>query len=149
METIMRPQLTVSPNWELMQGDDYAVPTFMRKDRSGNNVFQISAALSLDEEDPTTGADLETLAARWVESLEGKTVAQSKGHCEFGEYASAVFTAHDFPHCQLWCMTDNVHLLFVTFICEVPPTPEELSEVEAMALSLTLSDHEDGSASVH
>ena len=149
MDDVVRPQLSVNPNWELMEGDDYVVPTFMRKGRSANNVFQISAALNVEEKDLSGGADLETLAARWVESLDGKSVEQSKGRCDFGEFASAVFTAHEFPYCQLWCISDNTHLLFVTFICEVPPTPEEQKEVEAMALSLTLSDRTQGSAAVH
>jgi hypothetical protein len=149
MENIMTPQLAVHPNWELMQGADYPVPTFMRKGRAGHNVFQISAAMQLEEKELSTSADLETLAVKWVESLDGKAVGQSKGRCEFGEFASAVFTAQDLPYCQLWCISNNVHLIFVTFICEVAPTPDELKEVETMALSLTLPDRAEDSRSVH
>src|SRR5262249_44997707 len=142
----MKPSLALNPNWEIVDNDN---PTLMRKGRSANNSLQISVVWNEEARDLGASNDLEALACAWVESLGGRSIQQSRGACTYGEFFSSIFSAKNLPYCQLWCISNNVHFIFATFICEGPPTPEEIREVERMALSLTLPDHVDRVGSVH
>jgi hypothetical protein len=129
----MEPQILLDPNWEWVDG----TYTLFRKGRPHYNALQISIALN--EEKKILGtADLDILVLNWVERIGGRSLQQSRGQCSYGEFSSSIFSARDFPHCQLWCISNGIHFIFVTFICDATPTTEELNETEAMALSLTL-----------
>jgi hypothetical protein len=129
----MEPQILLDPNWEWVDG----TYTLSRKGRSNINTLQISIALNKEEKILGISA-LDMLALNWVERIGGKSLQQFRGQCSYGEFSSSIFSAEDFPHCQLWCISNGIHFIFATFICDVTPTAEELNEVEAMALSLTL-----------
>jgi hypothetical protein len=129
----MEPQILLDPNWEWADGNY----TLYRKGRPNYNPLQISIVLNKEEKILGTAA-LDMLALNWVERIGGKSLQQSRGRCSYGEFSSSVFSARDFLHCQLWCISNGIHFIFATFICDVTPTTEELNEVEAMALSLTV-----------
>jgi hypothetical protein len=112
-------------------------PTFMRKGRLNNNAFQISFAWNEKGKPLSKDIPVEMLARDLVEKqLKGKPLQEFAGDCRYGNFVSVVFSAETFSHCQVWCVTNGIHLIFATFICETPPTPSELNEVEEMALSL-------------
>jgi hypothetical protein len=117
--------------------DHPGVPTFMRKRRSNNNAFQISSAWNMDGQDLISKIRLEALAKELVvHRLQGTPLREFSGDCGYGKFASVVFSAESFSHCQVWFVSNGVHFISATFICDGPPTLEELNEAEGMALSL-------------
>jgi len=133
----LRPGLALSANWELVR-DPLQIPAFMRKGRGNNNALQISTSINKDGKLLVPEPDVEKIAEASVSRLGGKPTRIFSGVCEFGKFGSAIFAAKDFAHCQLWSITDGIHFLTATFICDALPTAEEMSEVEKMMMSLTL-----------
>ena len=71
----------------------------------------------------------------------GGVVTESQvGDCVFGRYGTAIFKAREFKYCQCWTITDGVHFILATYICDAVPDSDELREVSAMAVSLRLID---------
>jgi hypothetical protein len=133
----LRPGLALNENWELVANAS-GPPTFMRKGRRNNNALQISKAINKDGKPLVPEPDVEKIAEASVARFGGKPTRIFSGVCHFGKFGSAVFAVNNFAHCQIWSITDGVHFLTATFICDSSPAAEELSEVEKMVMSLTL-----------
>ena len=135
MEPI-KPTLVLDPSWEMVDGP-YNPPAFMKKGRANNNAFQISSAWNDGGKSLGKSITTEVLARDLVvRRLNGVPLREYTGRCRYGEFTSVIFSAQTFAHCQVWCVSNGIHIISATFICDWPPTQEELEEVEGMALSL-------------
>jgi len=129
--------LALNENWELV-GNASQPPAFMRKGRINNNALQISTSINKEEKPLMPEPDVEKIAGASVARFGGKPTKVFNGVCRFGKFGSSVFAVNNFAHCQIWSITNGVHFLTATFICDSAPTAEEMNEVEQMVMSLTL-----------
>ena len=136
----MKPSLVLNPSWERV--DNPSVPfTFMRMGRSNSNALQISFAWNKERKHLDKNTTVEILASKLVEDqLNGIPLRKYAGNCRYGKFASIIFSAENFAHCQVWFISNGIHFLAATFICDAPPALEELAEAEAMALSLCFKE---------
>jgi hypothetical protein len=130
-------RLHLNPNWEEVKGVSN-VPTYMRKGRTNNNALQVSFAITTSDARPEINP--EKVIVAWVERIGGEVVEVSSSESSFGKMASATFSARDFAHCQAWFSTDGVNIIQATFICDGPPSADELAEVSEMVRSTNLGE---------
>jgi len=68
----------------------------------------------------------------------GELVESSAGTCRFGNYGTAVFRSEKHPRSQVWIVTDGSDHILATHICSQSPEPNEIAEVQRIAISLAL-----------
>jgi hypothetical protein len=79
---------------------------------------------------PNVG-DLIDLARGHGESHEaGELVETFGGSCSLGEFGSAIFSSAEFPHTQLWYLTNGLDFVLATFVCTEKPGTDEIAEAQ-------------------
>lgn len=133
----MQLGLAFNHNWETAVFKDSS-SALMRKGRSNNNALQFSFSENINEKKIEPAIDLLAVIQNFVAGDGGRLIHTFTGSCEYGRFASATFSARSFSHCQVWCITNEVHIITATFICDADPSEVELQEVEKMVMSLKL-----------
>lgn len=135
----MTPFMNLHPQWQTVEnaGGPW---TLMRKDRKNQNALQISSMQRNSGERLVPEPNPETMAAAWATKMGGIVSESSAGESAFGRFGAAVFTARQLPYCQCRILTNGVHFIQATYICNAIPEAEELRDIAAMAQSLKLID---------
>lgn len=128
--------LTLSPNWEELQGGAGAVQRLMRRDRTNKNNLEISMTWNQRGTPLDPRPDPAGLAAT-LGTKRGATVeSRSEGKCAAGRYGRVVLSLPGAAYAEAWIVTDDMHLFLATYTCDVAPTREELQEVADMVMSV-------------
>lgn len=137
----MIPQLAMHKDWSPIHnpGD---VWTLMKKSRQDNNALQISSMQKPTRTRLMPKPDVEQVAATMAAKLAGEIAGNvqeiSSGTSKFGRYGTAVFSGREFPHGQIWSLTNEIDFITASYICDTRPTPEEIEDLRQMVLSLIL-----------
>jgi hypothetical protein len=135
----MIPYLNLSSNWQTVEsaGGPW---TLMKKSGADANAFQISSMQRQSGRKLDPEPNLLEFATHFAIRSGGVVTESHVGDCVFGRYGTAIFKAREFKYCQCWTITDGVHFIFATYVCDAVPDSNELREVSAMAVSLKLID---------
>jgi len=134
-----RIDLTLSPNWEEVQGMA-AVQRLLRRDRANRNAVEISMTWNQSGKRLNPRPDPAGLAATLAANRGATVKDRSEGTCRAGRYGRVVLSLPNLAHGEAWILTDDVHMFLATYTCEVAPTPEEVREVTDMVMSVHWSE---------
>jgi hypothetical protein len=70
----------------------------------------------------------------------GQVVEETTGKCSLGDLGSVLFHSDRVTRAQVWCLTDGHVAVLVTHICEKPPDPAEIDEVQTIVQNLTVTE---------
>jgi len=135
----MIPYVNLSDRWHTAENPG-GPWTLKKKSAHDNNAFQISSMQRRSGQKLDPEPDLQVFAAQFARKSGGLVSESNTGECAFGRFGTAVFKAREFQYCQCWTITDGIHFILATYICDAMPDPDELRDVSAMALSLRLID---------
>jgi len=127
--------LAISPNWEEMPSGN--VQALMRRNRTNNNVLQISFTRSLTGRPLSPPPDPVEMAAALVRQQGGRADQGFEGQCAVGKFGRVIYSADKLAYGEAWIVTDGSHLFLATFSCNASPSAEELREVAEMVTSVT------------
>ena len=135
----MIPYLNLSSNWQTVENPG-GPWTLKKKSGDDGNAFQISSMQSRSGKKLDPEPNLLQFATQFAIKNGGVVTGSQVGDCVFGRYGTAIFKAREFKYCQCWTITDGVHFIIATYICDAVPDSSKLREVSAMAVSLKLID---------
>ena len=135
----MIPHVNLSDKWRTVENPG-GPWTLKKKNGADDNAFQISSMQRRSGKKLDPKPNLLEFASKFATSNGGVVTESHAGEYTFGQFGSAVFKAGGRPYCQCWTITDGVHFIFATYICDATPDAGELRDVSAMALSLKLID---------
>jgi len=133
------PYINLSNNWRSVENPN-GPWTLKKKSGKDNNALQISSMQRKSGKKLVPEPDLQQVAVKWAIKTGGVVTESDSGECVFGRFGRATFTASEFQFCQCWTISNGVHFINVTHLCDAMPDADELREVAAMALSAKLID---------
>jgi len=129
-----RLKISLLPEWLNISRENPDGPlTFIRDGLESPGVLQISVQAEYvggKPPNPTVG-DLISFARSLGERNEaGDVIEERSGSCAIGQYGTAIFRSQEYPHLQLWVLSNGLDFVLATFTCPVEPSPEELQDIE-------------------
>jgi hypothetical protein len=143
-----RLKVTLLQGWTDSSKENLGGPaTFSRGGNDAVGALQVSLQaeyVSGPEPNPSDN-DLIRFARRLGEQHDfGELVETLGGSCEVGLFGSAIFHSDEWPHSQVWYMSDGRDFVLVTFICAASPTSDELAEAREIVSKITLTTRQTG-----
>jgi len=133
----MRLKIDLFTNWA--QRKQEGPMTFHRQ--GSTNAFQVSWAEYRGKQ-PLPKMALDKLKEFAIDfgrkNSFGEPVESSSGTCRFGNFGTAVFSSDRHPGTQVLIVTAVSDHILATHICDRPPEPDEIAEVQQIASSLAL-----------
>lgn len=130
-------RVKLPPHWlDVSKENPDGPPTFINGKLDEPGVLQISVAKYVKGQLPNPGfEDLISLSEARKDSF-GEIVNKFSGLCKFGRYGCVHFSSVQFPHAQVWHLSNGKDFVFVTFICSTQPDESELKEVYNIITSI-------------
>lgn len=127
--------LLLPTDWKDISDQNEGRPTFTK----GANVLQVSAAIYRSGQEPRpTKEELIELASGFVGQKGAKIVSTDSGTCQFGLYGTALYTTEEFPHFQVWELSNGLDFIMVTSISQDPLSADEKLELDSIIQVLGL-----------
>ena len=114
--------------------------TFLRDQSEVPGPLQVSYAIYKEGDIPDASEEelIELCTGLGEQQGWGEVIETESMACAFGLLGTAVFRGEEFPHAQVWHLSNGQRFITATHICPEVPALEEVDEVQEIVKNITL-----------